>query len=142
MDLLFPRFAAGSLIASIRLIYQYTVVFSTPLVLNYLQPQREATSTTDVLAGRLVRGGGPTQPVFAGGTSPLYPYLVTIQLNSSPETYPEDSLTVAEILARKRWSFPLVIVKVDGELVEREDYASRRVPDGAAVEAYHLVSGG
>lgn len=141
MDLLFPRFAAGSLIASIRLIYQYIVVFSTPLVLNYLQPQR-----SDEHDGR--PGWSPRSrrrsdaAVFAGGTSPLYPYLVTIQLNSSPETYPEDSLTVAEILARKRWSFPLVIVKVDGELVEREDYASRRVPDGAAVEAYHLVSGG
>jgi thiamine biosynthesis protein ThiS len=67
---------------------------------------------------------------------------VTITLNSSPETYPESSLSVAEILARKRWSFPLVIVKVDGALVERESYAASRVSDGAVVEAYHLVSGG
>jgi sulfur carrier protein len=67
---------------------------------------------------------------------------VTITLNSSPETYPEPSLSLAEILARKRWSFPLVIVKVNGELVERGRYAERSVSEGDEVEAYHLVSGG
>jgi len=71
-----------------------------------------------------------------------YAPIVTITLNSEPESYPESSLTIAEILSRKRWSFPLVIVKINGELVERKDYAERRVADGDAMEAYHLVSGG
>ncbi len=67
---------------------------------------------------------------------------MNITLNASPESYPEASLTIAEILARKRWSFPLVVVKVNGELVARDRYAMRSVAEGDEVEAYHLVSGG
>jgi sulfur carrier protein len=67
---------------------------------------------------------------------------VKITLNFGPESFEEPCLTVADILARKRWSFPLVIVKVNGEVVERSAYAERVVNDGDEVEAYHLVSGG
>lgn len=67
---------------------------------------------------------------------------MTITLNAQSESYPEGSLTVREILARKRWSFPLVIARLNGELVPREAYADRRVSDGDALELYHLVSGG
>jgi len=67
---------------------------------------------------------------------------VTITLNSDAESYPEESLTVAQVLERKRWSFPLVVVKVNGELVPRGSYAARSLADGDDVEAYHLVSGG
>ena len=65
-----------------------------------------------------------------------------ITLNLAGESHPEERLSVAEILSRKRWSFPLLIVKVNGELVPRADYATRLVCDGDEVEAYHLVSGG
>ena len=67
---------------------------------------------------------------------------MTITLNSSTESYPEAGLSVAEILARKHWSFPLVVMRVNGVLVERGEYASSLVTDGAIVDAYHLVSGG
>ncbi len=67
---------------------------------------------------------------------------MTITLNFAPETYEEPSLSIAELLKRKHWSFPLVIVKVNGELVEREDYAERMVGDGDDLEAFHLISGG
>ncbi|HOX49235.1 MAG TPA: sulfur carrier protein ThiS [Spirochaetia bacterium] len=67
---------------------------------------------------------------------------MTITLNAQSESYPERSLTVREILARKRWSFPLVIARLNGELVPREAYAERSVSDGDALELYHLVSGG
>ncbi len=65
-----------------------------------------------------------------------------IQLNFEPYSLPGESATVAEILARKRWSFPLIIVKIDGEVVARDDWATRSVRDGNTVEMYHLVSGG
>lgn len=67
---------------------------------------------------------------------------MTINLNAETESYPEDSLTIREILDRKRWSFPLIIAKLNGELVQRGDYASRRVSGGDVLELYHLVSGG
>ena len=67
---------------------------------------------------------------------------MTITLNFDSESFEGPSLTVLEILARKHWSFPLVIVKVNGEVVERTAYGERVVRDGDEVEAYHLVSGG
>jgi sulfur carrier protein len=67
---------------------------------------------------------------------------VNITLNLAPESFPEERLSVAEILGRKRWTFPLIIVKVNGVLVPREGYGSAPVQDGDEMEAYHLVSGG
>ena len=67
---------------------------------------------------------------------------MTITLNAERETFPETGLTVSQILERKRWTFPLLIVKVNGQLVAREQYRQRSVSDGDEVEAYHLVSGG
>jgi sulfur carrier protein len=67
---------------------------------------------------------------------------MTITLNAENETWAEDSLTIGEILSRKRWSFPLIIARLNGDLVERGDYATCAVRDGDALELYHLVSGG
>jgi thiamine biosynthesis protein ThiS len=53
-----------------------------------------------------------------------------------------ESASVKEVLASQRYSFPLIVVKVNGALVPREAYASSYVRDGDSVEAYHLVSGG
>ncbi len=65
-----------------------------------------------------------------------------ISVNAEAESFPEESLTIREILERKRWSFPLIIARVNGELVERGDYERRTVREGDALELYHLVSGG
>ena len=67
---------------------------------------------------------------------------MTITLNFAPESFAEERLSVAQVLERKRWTFPLVIVKVNGELVPRGSYSERVVGNGDVVEAYHLVSGG
>jgi sulfur carrier protein len=59
------------------------------------------------------------------------------------ETMPfEGEITVSEILKKKNFIFPLLIVKVDGEFVPRENYQSRKITDGAKVEVIHLISGG
>jgi thiamine biosynthesis protein ThiS len=65
-----------------------------------------------------------------------------ITVNAENETWAEDSLSLREILERKRWSFPLIIARLNGQLVPREGYESCRVKDGDALELYHLVSGG
>lgn len=68
--------------------------------------------------------------------------VVKILLNHSPEEFPEDSLTIRQILDRKGWTFPLIIARVDGALVERRDWETAAVRDGAEVDLHHLVSGG
>ena len=51
-------------------------------------------------------------------------------------------LSVSELLRCCNYSFPLIIVKVNGEHVEKLSYQSYMVADGANVEVIHLMSGG
>ncbi len=67
---------------------------------------------------------------------------VRIVLNHNPEDFPGETLSIRKILDLKGWSFPLIIARVDGTLVERKDWDSAVVRDGAEVDLHHLVSGG
>jgi thiamine biosynthesis protein ThiS len=51
-------------------------------------------------------------------------------------------MTVRRVLEACRYSFPLIVVKVDGVLVQRDEYDTRLVKDGSEVQAIHLISGG
>ena len=54
----------------------------------------------------------------------------------------EKGITVQDVLDRRRYTFPLIVVRVNGELVPKEAYGSFRVPDNADVKVIHLISGG
>ncbi len=54
----------------------------------------------------------------------------------------EEGLTVARLLERLRFTFPQIIVSVNGELVRRDEYGTRAVPDEADVRVVHLMAGG
>ena len=51
-------------------------------------------------------------------------------------------ISVKRLLAEKKFVFPLIVVRVNGKLVKKQDYASALVADGDNVEAFHLTSGG
>jgi len=51
-------------------------------------------------------------------------------------------MTVENLLAERNFKFPLIIVRINGQLVKKENYASTKIPDGAEVSAMHLISGG
>jgi sulfur carrier protein len=53
-----------------------------------------------------------------------------------------EGMTVRDVLKARNFVFPLIVVKVDGVLVPREQMDQRLVPDGADVEVIHLMSGG
>jgi sulfur carrier protein len=65
-----------------------------------------------------------------------------ITVNFQDEVYEEPTLSVRDLIQKKRWSFPLIITRINGLLVERSDYETRLIADGDTVELYHLVSGG
>jgi sulfur carrier protein len=67
---------------------------------------------------------------------------MNLEVNFAPECWPETELTVRRILERKGWSFPLIIVRINGVHVRREDWDTAVARDGDKVEMYHLVSGG
>jgi thiamine biosynthesis protein ThiS len=65
-----------------------------------------------------------------------------IILNSTPEEINADTLTINELLQYKNFTFRLLVIKINGKLVRREDYDTATVRDGDNVVVMHLVSGG
>ncbi len=54
----------------------------------------------------------------------------------------EEGMTVSSLLEKCRYTFPLIIVKINGILVPRRDFERHPVFDGDDVDAIHLMSGG
>ena len=67
---------------------------------------------------------------------------MNIVLNHTPDSLPGDSLTIREILRIKNFTFPNLVVKINGRLVRKPEYDQASVSDGDVVEIIHLISGG
>jgi len=65
-----------------------------------------------------------------------------IHLNNTPEELPAESLTIKDILRIKNYTFPNLVVKINGQLIRKPQYESATVNDGDVVEIIHLISGG
>ena len=65
-----------------------------------------------------------------------------IQLNNNPESFPKDFLTITELLKQKNFTFKMLIVKINGQLVKKTEYDSAEVKEGDDVMVLHLISGG
>jgi len=50
--------------------------------------------------------------------------------------------TVAQLLLRMKYTYPLVAVRIDGRLVSKSEYEKQTIPDNSRVEVVHLMSGG
>ena len=50
--------------------------------------------------------------------------------------------TISELLARMKYIFPMLVVVVDGKLIQESDFNSSQLKDGAKIEVIHLTSGG
>jgi sulfur carrier protein len=65
-----------------------------------------------------------------------------IRVNRRTDIEWDEGMTVSGLLERLNYTFPHIIVKVDGELVRQEAYDTRTIPDGADVRIIHLIAGG
>jgi len=65
-----------------------------------------------------------------------------ITLNNRPEELSCPALTVAELLQVKKFSFKLLVIKINGKLVKKEEYGKATIRDGDDVSVLHLISGG
>ena len=54
----------------------------------------------------------------------------------------EEGLTISALLDRFRYTFPHIIVSVNGDVVPRQEYATTAIPDDADVRIVHLIAGG
>ena len=65
-----------------------------------------------------------------------------ILVNNRDKVEWEEGLTVSALLERFRYTFPHIIVKINGEVIPREQYPTRTIPDDADVWVIHLIAGG
>jgi len=65
-----------------------------------------------------------------------------ITLNNRPEEFDAGELSIADVMQRKSFRFKLLVVKLNGALIDKNDYASTMVREGDDLMIIHLVSGG
>jgi thiamine biosynthesis protein ThiS len=65
-----------------------------------------------------------------------------IELNNNPEQLPGECLTIREIMNIKNFTFPNLVVKINGQLIRKPGYDTAEVREGDRVEIIHLISGG
>jgi thiamine biosynthesis protein ThiS len=54
----------------------------------------------------------------------------------------QQGMTVAQLLEQLKFTFPLIVVSVDGVMVPKEAYATQQIPDQAEVRVLHMTAGG
>ncbi|HWR12385.1 MAG TPA: sulfur carrier protein ThiS [Rectinemataceae bacterium] len=65
-----------------------------------------------------------------------------ITVNLEGAEFLERELSISEIMRRMKYTFPHIITRLNGHLVDREQRDLSLVSDGDDLEIYHLISGG
>ena len=65
-----------------------------------------------------------------------------ITLNNRPETIDKDNITISELLNAKYFTFKMMITKINGRLIKKNERDSAIVEDGDDVQVIHMISGG
>ncbi len=65
-----------------------------------------------------------------------------ITLNNNNEEFNADQLSVSEIMEMKKFTFKLLVVKLNDKLVGKEKYKETYVKNGDNLVILHLISGG
>jgi sulfur carrier protein len=65
-----------------------------------------------------------------------------ITLNNNPDNLDVESCTVNDLLKIKNFTFKMLIIKINGKLIKKEDYNNTIIHDGDNVNVLHLISGG
>jgi len=67
---------------------------------------------------------------------------MNITLNNRPEVFEKDILTISEILKLKNFTFKMMVIKVNGKLIKKDQYYTADVVNGDDVQMIHMISGG
>lgn len=68
--------------------------------------------------------------------------MMKILLNNRVEEFEEELLSVSEMLLKKKFSYKMRIVKINGTLIGKDKYDSTIIQDGDEVQMLYLMSGG
>jgi len=64
-----------------------------------------------------------------------------IEVNSKKVDWIENE-TIKELLKRVRYTFPLVVVKINGKVILRKNFSDEKIPDNSKISVIHMISGG
>jgi thiamine biosynthesis protein ThiS len=65
-----------------------------------------------------------------------------IILNNKEEYFEGNQLTISELLQIKKYTFRMLVIKVNGNLIRKGEFEKSFVKDGDDVMVLHLISGG
>ncbi|NQV03595.1 MAG: sulfur carrier protein ThiS [Bacteroidia bacterium] len=65
-----------------------------------------------------------------------------ITLNNRVEELKGDRLTISELLKVMNFTFKMLIIKINGKLIDKFQYDSAEIVEGDDVQVLHLISGG
>jgi thiamine biosynthesis protein ThiS len=65
-----------------------------------------------------------------------------IVLNNRDEEFDNESVTISEMLALKKFSFKMRIIKINGNLITKDRYDTTVINNGDNVQMLYLMSGG
>ena len=66
---------------------------------------------------------------------------MSIEVNGKKIDWVENE-TVKQLLKRMKYTFPLIVVKINDKVVPRSFYPEKIVPNGAKIAVIHMISGG
>jgi thiamine biosynthesis protein ThiS len=65
-----------------------------------------------------------------------------ILLNNRNETIDTGEITLADLILHKKFTFKLLVTKVNGRLVKKDERFNFIIRDGDEVHVLHMISGG
>ncbi len=65
-----------------------------------------------------------------------------ITLNNREEIIEADQLTIDELIKYKNFTFRLLVTKINGKLIKKENRKNAIIKDGDNVAVLHMISGG
>ena len=68
--------------------------------------------------------------------------MMKIILNNRDETIDREPVSVKELLEIKNFTFKMLVIKINGNLIKKDKYEDSLIHDGDNVTVLHLVSGG
>jgi thiamine biosynthesis protein ThiS len=65
-----------------------------------------------------------------------------ITLNNTREIISEENITIDDLIRIKNFTFRLLVTKINGQLVKKDERDKAFIKDGDDVMILHLISGG
>lgn len=66
---------------------------------------------------------------------------MSIEVNSKNVNWVQNE-TIEDLLKRMKYTFPLVVVKINDKVVIKQDFPKVLIPDKSKINVIHMISGG